>query len=805
MTPDFELYDSQGARIGFSDNWTGSNTATLDISLNLGGTYTLIASARGNSNTGNYNLTWQKLNAPCNAAPTACGVTTPSSISTAGEQDHYTLTAAPGDKATIRLIRTAGTMTPDFELYDSQGARIGFSDNWTGSNTATLDISLNLGGTYTLIASARGNTDTGNYNLTWQKLNAPCNATPTACGVTNSSSIFAVGEQDHYSLTAAANDNVSISMVRTSGTMAPDFELYDSQGTRIGFSDNWTGSSTATLNASLNLGGTYTLIASARGNNNTGNYNLIWQFSNKPCATTTSLQFSLAAYSVNENGGSATITVTRTGGSSGAVGVSYATNNGSASAGSDYTSTSGILSWMDGDLADKTFTVPILTDTLAEGNETVNLTLSTPTGGAVLGSPSTAFLSIIDVPVTGTLQFSSAIYSVNENGGSATITVTRTGGSSGAVGVSYATSNGSASAGTDYTAASGILSWPNGDTSARTFTVPINNDGVNESNETVNLALSNPTGGATLGLPSTAVLNIANDDPVPAGVNISFTILLNSNPYAELQWGWQENATDNYDSGIDALAPPASPDGDDAYFASITGQPSPLEKLAGDFRAATEETKTWRLILKVAEGKTLRLQWDPQTLPPDWHFFLQEADANWAGAAPAVNMNNPPAEVTFDNQTGDPLTRRYLVRATRGYPLSLKAGGWNLVSLPVEPVAPAPPSIFGTNLMAVFEWDCTGQRYLIPSTILAKRGYWVAVSLDTDLEVPGVPPADSSAALCPGWNLVGPLQTVPVPALPPVLAVYAWGWPPEYRYVLPTQCADGKGYWIAASQAGEVW
>ncbi len=108
------------------------------------------------------------------------------------------------------------------------------------------------------------------------------------------------------------------------------------------------------------------------------------------------LQFSLANYSVSEGAGSATITVTRIGGSAGAVGVSFATSNGTATAGSDYTTATGTLSWADGDASAKTFTVPIIDDTIVEGNETVNLTLSNPTGGATLGAPATAVLTIID-------------------------------------------------------------------------------------------------------------------------------------------------------------------------------------------------------------------------------------------------------------------------------------------------------------------------------------------------------------------------------------------------------------------------
>ena len=218
------------------------------------------------------------------------------------------------------------------------------------------------------------------------------------------------------------------------------------------------------------------------------------------------LRFSSSAYSVNENGGSVTITIRRVNGSDGSIGVSYATSNGTAVAGFDYTSRSGTLSWSNGNTANKTFTIPINNDTLVEANETVNLTLSNPTGGAILGSPKDAVLTINDHE-PGQLRFSSSTYSVNENGGSVTITVRRVQGSDGSIGVSYATSNGTASS-ADYTSRSGNLSWSNGDTANKTFTIPINNDTLVEGNETVNLALSNPTGGAILGSPKNATLTI---------------------------------------------------------------------------------------------------------------------------------------------------------------------------------------------------------------------------------------------------------------------------------------------------------
>src|SRR6185436_19528331 len=146
-------------------------------------------------------------------------------------------------------------------------------------------------------------------------------------------------------------------------------------------------------------------------------------------------------------------------------------------------------------------------------DETVNLTLTNPTSGAALGSQATATLTITsdDVAQPGALQFSAASYAVSETQATATITVTRTGGSDGTVAVNYATSNGTATAGSDYTAASGTLNFDAGETS-KTFTVPIINDTAVENPETVALTLSSPTGGATLGTQATATLTINSDD-----------------------------------------------------------------------------------------------------------------------------------------------------------------------------------------------------------------------------------------------------------------------------------------------------
>ncbi len=223
-----------------------------------------------------------------------------------------------------------------------------------------------------------------------------------------------------------------------------------------------------------------------------------------------SLQFSAANFSVSESGGTATITVTRTGSTAEAVTVDYATSTGTATAGTDYTATNGTLTFNGGESA-KTFAVTIANDSQDETDETINLTLSNPTGGAVLGAQKTAVLTVIDDDNGGALQFSAATYSVNETGGSVTITVVRSGGVAGNVTIDYATGNGSAAAGSDYTANSGTLTFNAGDIS-KTFSILIADDDLAEGNETVNLSLSNPTGGASLGAISAAVLTIVDNE-----------------------------------------------------------------------------------------------------------------------------------------------------------------------------------------------------------------------------------------------------------------------------------------------------
>jgi len=243
------------------------------------------------------------------------------------------------------------------------------------------------------------------------------------------------------------------------------------------------------------------------------------------------LAFSSATYNVAENamGGTVTLTVNRTGGSDGTVGATYALANGSATggascgAGVDFVNTGGTVTLLNGETS-KMFTVAICDDAVFEGDENFTSTLSAPTGGATIGMPATTTVTINDneVAAPGSLQFDSATYNVGEAGPTVTITVTRTGGSDGAVSATYSTGGGTASggvscmdAGADYAGVTNSIFFANGQTS-ETFNISICEDALVEGPETFGITLSMPTGGATIGSPSSTTITI-NDNDVAAG------------------------------------------------------------------------------------------------------------------------------------------------------------------------------------------------------------------------------------------------------------------------------------------------
>lgn len=220
------------------------------------------------------------------------------------------------------------------------------------------------------------------------------------------------------------------------------------------------------------------------------------------------LQFAASSYTVAENAGTVTLTVRRLKDPSRAVTVDYATTNGTAAAGLKYTAVSGTLTFGPGE-TNQTIVVPILNEGFVEGTQTFRVLLSNPTGGAVLGSPTSATVLITDNDAG--IQFQSATYSVTEDAGAVVIRVVRGDDAPFPVSVDFATSDLTATNGLDYAATNGTLAFAVGE-QVKSFAVPILNDSLKEPAKTFRVTLSNPQG-VSVGTASSATVTILDNDP----------------------------------------------------------------------------------------------------------------------------------------------------------------------------------------------------------------------------------------------------------------------------------------------------
>ena len=211
---------------------------------------------------------------------------------------------------------------------------------------------------------------------------------------------------------------------------------------------------------------------------------------------------------VDEDVGNATLTVSLDVAGAADVTVGYATSNGTATAGSDYTAKSGTLTINAGSTSG-TVSVTITDDPTDEDDEAFTFTLSSPTNASISDSSATVTITDNDPPPS----LSVADVTVGEGAGSVTLTVSLSLASGKTVTVNYATSNGTATAGSDYTSKTGSLTFTPGQTS-KTVSVAISDDPTDEDDETFTFTISGASN-ATIG-DSSATVTITDNDPPPS-------------------------------------------------------------------------------------------------------------------------------------------------------------------------------------------------------------------------------------------------------------------------------------------------
>jgi hypothetical protein len=210
--------------------------------------------------------------------------------------------------------------------------------------------------------------------------------------------------------------------------------------------------------------------------------------------------------SVLENISKVTLTIARTGGTNFPATVDFLTVDGTATAGSDYTSTNETLTFTAG-VTKKTVTLLILNDSAVEGDESFAFVL-TNIAGADFGNYTNATITIRDND--SVISLSTNAVSVSESAGLTSLNVYRTGGVAAAATVRYSLVNGTATAGSDFKAKTATLSFAAGQTN-KAISFQIINDLIVDPDETLTITLTSPTGEAAIGTNTTTVTILDND------------------------------------------------------------------------------------------------------------------------------------------------------------------------------------------------------------------------------------------------------------------------------------------------------
>ena len=551
--------------VDYADAGTGTASSGTDYTAIAGGTLTFGAGVTSRTITvsvtgdtaieGNETIVISLSNA-------TTGIATASGTGTIRDDDLVfsidSPSVAEGDSGSVNLVFTVSLSTASASPHT-----VDYADAGSGTASSGTDYTSVAAGTLTFAASetsktitvsVRGDTlNEGNETVVLALSNASAGtaiATSTGTGtIRDDDLVFSI---DSPSVTEGDSGSVNLTFTVTLNASASSTQTVD-------YADAGTGTATSGTDYTSVAGGTLTFAAgttsqtiavSVTGDTTQeGNETVVLELSNATTGISTAsgtgtitdndLVFSIDSPSVAEgDSGSVnlTFTVTLSASASSSHTVDYAQTGGTATSGTDYTAVAGGTLTFAATETSKTITVLVTGDTADEGNETVVIMLSNATTGISTASG------------TGTIRDDDPKFSINSpsvaEGDSSTanlvftVTLSGTRSSSLPLTVDYASSDGTATAGTDYNAVSGTLTFASG-VSSRTVAVSVTGDTTDESNETVVLTLSNASSGTGIST-STGTGTIRDDDPnfsinspsVVEGdsgpVNLVFTVTLSA-------------------------------------------------------------------------------------------------------------------------------------------------------------------------------------------------------------------------------------------------------------------------------------
>ncbi len=256
---------------------------------------------------------------------------------------------------------------------------------------------------------------------------------------------------------------------------------------------------------------------------------------------------------VSECDGNATLQVCLSAVSDSDVTVDFATSNGSATAGTDYTATSGTATISAGDLC-TTVTIPILNDGVVEPNESFSVTLSNP-NGATIGTGTAAVtiedctpnedpeITIVDPELVRECEADAITFTVCLSESSDEI-----------VTVNFATQDGTATAGQDYVAGSGTVTFNPGATK-QSIVVALIDDDVDELPEQFSVVLSGATNAVITDGTAVATIQDCGDDPTAVEL-LAFRANTDGTGSVMLEW---ETLSELNTAGFELFRAPMDP------------------------------------------------------------------------------------------------------------------------------------------------------------------------------------------------------------------------------------------------------
>ena len=426
-----------------------------------------------------------------------------------------------GLTATTSLPASGDSMDTMLRLFDASGNELAFNDDSGGTLYSQLTYSFASAGTYYVGV-------TGYNNRSYNPFFAGSGSTTNTFGdyqlalnlVERDLSISDVRQNEGDSGTTNANFIVTLS---SPSDQTVTVHYATANGTAIAGSDYTATSGTLTIPAGSTTGTISVPVVGDRTDEPGETFFV--NLSNATYATITDSQgggtilnddphpgIAIGNVSITEgNSGTknAAFTVTLSAASGRTTKVNYATADNTATAGSDYTATSGTLTIPAGSTTG-TINVTIKGDTTVEPDETFFVNLTTPINVVITDSQGLGKIRNDDTTISiGNVSVTEG----NSGTTNANFTVTLSAAASVPVTVHYATADGTATAGSDYLAASGTLTIPAGSTTG-TISVPVAGDKLNEANETFTVTLSSSTNAVIA--TATGTGTILDDDPVPS-------------------------------------------------------------------------------------------------------------------------------------------------------------------------------------------------------------------------------------------------------------------------------------------------